>query len=160
MTPTELDDAVALCMAAAKVNLAKDDHLIPAGLIIYGDGQYDICQLGYDDTDSSKQAVANQFIAKARQLQATAVITIFDAWCAMVKEAPANKRVRDLPEARDCIVVSGHMPDYQTMATSFYVKTDKGFVFEDDEELAEAKPGHSRFTDGIWETHSITDVLQ
>ena len=160
MTIDKFKDTVTACMEIAKANLVRDDYLAPAGIILYGDNQYDMASLAYDDSEQSKQSVADQFIALARRLKATAVITIFDSWCAMVKEIPKDKRVRDLPEARDAIVVSGHMPDYQTMALVYYTKTDKGFVFEDDEELSMATPGQSRFTDGIWETHSITDAPQ
>ena len=160
MTHDQLSETVKLCLSGAKTNLERDGHLVPAGIIFYGENKYDLVALHYYDGESNKQNVANQFIALARKLQATAVVTIFDAWAAMVKEIPKDKRVRDLPEARDVIVVSGHMPDYQTMACSYYVKTDKGFVFDDDNELANASPGQSRFTDGIWETHGVTNAIQ
>lgn len=143
----------------AQHNLSSDGRLAQVGVIITGskvpfEAKFMPFEFGNDD---EKAKVAQAFTTMARTLKATAVITVHDAFIAMMdkdEELPDGKRVHDLPQARDCIVVAGRTADINLLTGAYYVKTDKGFQFEPIEIPEGAGAITSRFSDGIWDEHT------
>jgi hypothetical protein len=153
VTKYKLNQVVRGAMMIARRALVKDGYLLPVAIMLYGNDDQDVREIEFFDSDASKDTAARVLKERAAALNAHAVVLVFDTWMAHIdKDDPIpDKRVRDLPNAQDTILVSGSMSGYSVTALCTYTKDKDGEITLSDVSISEdVELSQCRFTKGLW----------
>ena len=139
----------------AKINLRKDGHLVPVGIVFGTEGLVSTNLLEWKDLDEKRliQSMFRQYLIETR---AKAALVINECWIKLHPDQPLDleQSVKDIPGREEAIVIEARSASGQIVIIQPFEKKNKGrisFKAMTEFDGSNGEDGWSEFLDGVWD---------
>lgn len=154
---SEFESLVDSVFANAKFLLSKSHSLIPVTMIIDRDRILHLFSITF--TSKREISWANVFIrSKVEELGALAVVCASDTYRKQLEpgeDIPEGQGVKDLPGAKESILVQGYTPDYYYEKSQDYERIGEEIVFLGEAKAHNIAPEYDRLLNDVFPASKV-----